>query len=170
MASDEVNYLILEYIFCIVAILNNLNESILVLVYDGRVMALAGGTLGCTISGVLEQFLPLVLTCLAMIMGFHIWFVIVRRSKYTERQLLKWYCLGAFGIPAILTSIACILLRDKDYLSAYPRKYYCEFAESEITFWTFAVPMMAIAIPGILCTGKKKGSRDMARTTAPATS
>ncbi|GJJ73748.1 hypothetical protein EMPS_06106 [Entomortierella parvispora] len=174
MASDEVNYLILEYvsialflflfghcfyrginytlqIFCIVAILNNINETVLLLAYDDRVMARAGGSPGCTISAVFEQFLPLAITCLASCMGFHIWFVIVRRSKYTEQQLLKWYCLFSFGMPAIATSIACILLRDWEDLSSYPRKFYCDLRSSNITLGTFAIPMLVVAIPGIIC-------------------
>ena len=174
MASDEVNYLILEFvsvalllflfghcfyrginytlqIFCIVAILNNINETVLLLVYGNHVMTRAGGSPGCIISAVFEQFLPLSITCLATCMGFHIWFVIVRRSKYTEKELLKWYCLFSFGVPAFTTSIACILLRDWKDLSSYPRNYYCDLRKTDITLGTFAIPVLIVALPGIMC-------------------
>jgi hypothetical protein len=179
MASNEVTYLILEYvsiflflflfghchyrginytlqIFCIVAILNNINETILLFAFDNRVMDEARGSLGCTVSAVFEQFFPLVLSCLATCMGFHIWFVIVQRSKFTESQLLKWYCLVSFGLPALVTAIACILLRNEDYLNAYPRQYYCDLQDTDVTLGTFVIPIMVVAIPGIVWTSKGK--------------
>ncbi|KAK3846142.1 MAG: hypothetical protein J3R72DRAFT_434250 [Linnemannia gamsii] len=174
MASQEVTYLIFGYIgillflflighcmyrsinytlqiFCAVAILNNINESFLLLRYGENVMSRAHGTPGCIFSAVFEQFIPLAVSSLATCMGFNIWYLIVMRSKFTEKEMLKWYCLYSFGMPLVVTSIALILLRNQPFLSAYPRKYYCDLGGTNITYWTFAVPMLVTAIIGILC-------------------
>ncbi|KAF9904112.1 hypothetical protein EC991_003087 [Linnemannia zychae] len=174
MASQEVAYLIFGYvgillffflighcmyrsinytlqIFCAAAILNNINESFLLLRYGDNVMTLAPGTPGCIFSAVFEQFIPLAVSSLATCMGFNIWYLIVMRSKQTEKEMLKWYCLYSFGIPFFVTSIALILLRNQPFLSSYPRKYYCDLGGTNITYWTFAVPMLVTAVLGILC-------------------
>ncbi|KAF9087800.1 hypothetical protein BGX29_000605 [Mortierella sp. GBA35] len=174
MASQEVAYLILEYIsialflfllghciyrsinytlqiFCVVAILNNINESILLLHYEDRVMARTYGTVGCTISAIFEQLIPLILNSLAACMGFNIWYLIVVRTVRTERQMLKWYCLFSFGMPLIATSVAVILLRNEPFYSAYPRRYYCDLGGVRVTHGTFAYPMLVTCILGILC-------------------
>jgi len=177
MASQEVIYLILEYvsialfmflighcayrginytlqIFCIAAILNNLNESVLLLKYQERVIAQAKGTMGCTVSAVFEQYIPMVVSCLATCMGFNIWYLIVMRSKRTEKEMLKWYCLFSFGFPLVATIVAMILLRNEPHMTSYPRKFYCDLAGIYVTRWTYAVPALVIALPGMLCAGK----------------
>ncbi|KAF9428902.1 hypothetical protein BGZ94_000563 [Podila epigama] len=94
----------------------------------------------------------MVLSLLASCMGFHIWFVIVRKSTKTELQMLKWYCLIAFSIPLIATSIALILLRNQPFFSSYPRRFFCDFKESFVTLGTFVIPLTIGALPGIVLT------------------
>ncbi|KAG0268522.1 hypothetical protein BGZ95_002425 [Linnemannia exigua] len=145
----SINYTL--QIFCAVAIFNNINESFLLLRYGENVMSRAHGTPGCIFSAVFEQFIPLAVSSLATCMGFNIWYLIVMRSKHTEKEMLKWYCLYSFGMPLVVTSVALILLRNQPFLSSYPRKYYCDLGGTNITYWTFAVPMLITAILGILC-------------------
>ncbi|KAG0026044.1 hypothetical protein BGZ82_009681 [Podila clonocystis] len=151
-AYRGINYTLL--IFCVVGIVNSINETFLVFMYKDQVMEMAGGTAGCTTSAIIEQYTPMVLNLLATSMAFHIWFVIVWKSNRIELQMLKWYCLVSFGIPLITTSIALILLRNEPYFSAYPRRYFCDFKESYVTIGTFAIPMTLCAVPGILLTCK----------------
>jgi hypothetical protein len=89
-------------------------------------------------------------------MGFNIWLLVVRGTKMTERELLKRYCLFAFGIPAIATSTALILRRNEAHFSAVPRKYFCDFDDTMVTRWTYGVPMFLAALPSVLfaCEGK----------------
>lgn len=147
-AYRGINYTL--QIFCVVGIINSINETFLVFMYKDQVIEKAGGTAACTTSAVLEQYTPMVLNLLATSMAFHIWFVIVWKSNRIELQMLKWYCLVSFGIPFITTSIALILLRNEPYFSAYPRRYFCDFKESYVTMGTFAIPMTLGAVPGIL--------------------
>ncbi|KAG0011059.1 hypothetical protein BGZ81_002410 [Podila clonocystis] len=151
-AYRGINYTL--QIFCVVGIVNSINETFLVFKYNDQVMEMAGGTAGCTTSAIIEQYTPMVLNLLATSMAFHIWFVIVWKSNRVELQMLKWYCLVSFGIPLITTSIAMILLRNEPYFSAYPRRYFCDFKESYVTMGTFAIPMILCAVPGILLTCK----------------
>ncbi|KAF9934118.1 hypothetical protein FBU30_003399 [Linnemannia zychae] len=174
MTAQETNYVILEYIsitlflflighcaykrinftlqiFSIAAIFNNINESFLLIKYGDWVQTMAKGTSGCICSAVFEQLVPLTVSSLAACMGFNIWYLIVLRTKKTEKEMLKWYCLVSFGGSAILTMTAVILLRNDPYFSAYPRKYYCDLGGSYVTRWTFAVPMLITALVGILC-------------------
>ncbi|KAK3828611.1 MAG: hypothetical protein J3Q66DRAFT_15596 [Benniella sp.] len=171
----EITYLILEYvgivlllflfghcvyrsinytlqIICLVGILNNLNESVLLVHYRSHVLTEAKGTTVCTVSAVLEHFVPLSLTLLSGCMGFNVWFLIVRTSKLVERQLIPWYCLVSFGIPLITTVIAIILLRDEPYWTAYPRRFYCSMGENDVTLGTFTIFMLLGALFGILFT------------------
>ncbi|KAG0283906.1 hypothetical protein BGZ96_011739 [Linnemannia gamsii] len=173
MASEGALYLVLEYIsillfiflvghcnyrsinytlqiFCVTAIFNNINESFLIFRYGDRVIPDAMGTPGCIFSGVMEQFIPLAVSSLATCMSFNIWFLIVLRTKRTEKELLKWYCLFAFGFSFIMTTIAVILLRGEPFLSSYPRMYYCDLRGTQVTRWTFAVPMLITALTGML--------------------
>ncbi|KAF9378569.1 hypothetical protein CPB97_009503 [Podila verticillata] len=136
-------------IFCVVGIINTLNETFLVFMYRDHVMEMAGGTAACTTSAIIEQYTPMVLNLLATSMAFHIWFVIVWNGARIELQMLKWYCLVSFGVPLITTSIALILLRNEPHFSAYPRQYFCDFKESFVTIGTFAIPMTLGAVPGI---------------------
>ncbi|KAF9371075.1 hypothetical protein CPC16_003304 [Podila verticillata] len=147
-AYRGINYTL--QIFCVVGIINSLNETFLVFMYRDHVMEMAGGTAACTASAIIEQYTPMVLNLLATSMAFHIWFVIVWKSNRIELQMLKWYCLFSFGIPLITTSIALILLRNEPHFSAYPRQYFCDFKESFVTVGTFAIPMTLGAVPGIL--------------------
>ncbi|KAG0085489.1 hypothetical protein BGZ93_006021 [Podila epicladia] len=149
-AYRGINYTL--QIFCVVGIINSINETFLVFMHKGQVVAMAGGTAACTVSAIIEQFTPMALNLLATSMAFHIWFVIVWKSSRIELQMLKWYCLVSFGIPIATTSIAMILLRNEPHFSAYPRRYYCDFKESYVTVGTFAIPMTLWAIPGILLT------------------
>ncbi|KAF9298475.1 hypothetical protein BGZ74_009370 [Mortierella antarctica] len=151
-AYRGINYTL--QIFCVVGIINSINETFLVFMHKGQVVAMAGGTAACTTSAIIEQFTPMALNLLATSMAFHIWFVIVWQSSRIELQMLKWYCLVSFGIPLITTSIALILLHNEPYFSAYPRRYYCDFKESHVTIGTFAIPMTLWAVPGILLTCK----------------
>ncbi|KAI8361294.1 hypothetical protein B0O80DRAFT_437215 [Mortierella sp. GBAus27b] len=146
----SINYIL--QVICIVAILNNINESVLVLHYGHRVMSEAGGTAGCVVSAVFEHFIPLSLTLLATCVGVNVWLMIVRSTKYVELQLIPWYCLVAFGVPLVTTAIAIILMRDQPHLSAYPRRYYCSLAENNVTLGTFTVPMLIGALIGIAFT------------------
>lgn len=173
MASEGALYLVLEYIsitlfiflvghcnyrsinytlqvFCITAIFNNINESFLIFRYGDRVIPDAFGTAGCIISGVFEQFIPLAVSSFAACMSFNIWYLIVLRTKRTEKEMLKWYCMVAFGFSFFMTTIAVILLRNEPYLSSYPRMYYCDLRGTQITRWTFAIPMLLTAITGML--------------------
>ncbi|KAF8943729.1 hypothetical protein BGZ47_005113 [Haplosporangium gracile] len=173
MASEGTLYLVLEYIsitlfiflvghcnyrsinytlqiFCITAIFNNINESFLIFRYGDRVIPDAFGTAGCIISGVFEQFIPLSVSSFAACMSFNIWYLIVLRTKRTEKEMLKWYCMAAYGFSFIMTTIAVILLRNEPYLSSYPRMYYCDLRGTQVTRWTFAVPMLLTAIAGML--------------------
>ncbi|KAF9127802.1 hypothetical protein BGW39_005621 [Mortierella sp. 14UC] len=145
----SINYTL--QIFCTFAILNNINESFLLLHYGDNVMSRAFGTPGCIISAFFEQFIPLAISSLATCMGFNIWYLIVMRATRTEKEMFKWYCLYSFGMPLSVTSIALILLRNQPFLSSYPRKYYCDLGGTNITYWTFAVPMLVTAVLGILC-------------------
>ncbi|KAF9546702.1 hypothetical protein EC957_009462 [Mortierella hygrophila] len=173
MASEGALYLVLEYIsitlfiflvghcnyrsinytlqiFCITAIFNNINESFLIFRYGDRVIPDAFGTAGCIISGVFEQFIPLAVSSFAACMSFNIWYLIVLRTKRTEKELLKWYCIIAYGFSFFMTTIAVILLRNEPYLSSYPRMYYCDLRGTQVTRWTFAIPMLLTAITGML--------------------
>src|SRR5690349_4180800 len=176
MASEGALYLVLEYIsitlfiflvghcnyrsinytlqvFCITAIFNHINESFLIFRYGDRVIPDAFGTAGCIISGVFEQFIPLAVSSFAACMSFNIWYLIVLRTKRTEKEMLKWYCMVAFGFSFFMTTIAVILLRNEPYLSSYPRMYYCDLRGTQITRWTFAIPMLLTAITGMLFSG-----------------
>ncbi|KAF9287753.1 hypothetical protein BGZ68_001298 [Mortierella alpina] len=177
MAADELTFLILEYVgivlylylfghcayrsinytlqvICVVGILNNINETFILLMFDDRVMTNAHGTNACIVSAVFEQFLPLSIASLTTCMGFNIWFLIVRKSRKKERQILKWYCLISFGVSAFATAIAVILLRNQLYFATYTRSYYCDLEESYITLGTFAIPMLLVAMPGIYFAGR----------------
>ncbi|KAF9942479.1 hypothetical protein BGZ67_001461 [Mortierella alpina] len=177
MAADELTFLILEYVgialylylfghcvyrsinytlqvICVVGILNNINETFILLMFDDRVMTDARGTNACIISAVFEQFLPLSIALLTTCMGFNIWYLIVRKSRKKERQMLKWYCLVSFGVSAFATAIAVVLLRNRPYFATYTRKYYCDLEESYITLGTVAIPMLLAAMPGIYFAGR----------------
>lgn len=178
--SQDVTYLILEYvgialllflfghcvyrsinyvlqIICIVTIFNNLNESVLLIHYgSNRVISEAQGSVACTVSAVLEHFIPLSLTLLNTCMAFNVWFLILQPTKFVERQLVPWYCLFAFGVSLVTVAITMILLKDKPYWTAYPRQYYCSFQETNVTLATFGVPMLIGALFGIVFTRKWK--------------
>ncbi|KAF9974000.1 hypothetical protein BGZ73_002722 [Actinomortierella ambigua] len=104
----------------------------------------------CIISAVFEHLIPLILTFLASCIGFHIWLAVVVKHKTTEQQMLKWYCLVSIGIPTATTALACILLRDQPYLTSYPRRFYCALADTPVTAGTFAFPLLAVSIPGMV--------------------
>jgi len=146
----SINYTL--QIICLVAIVNNLNESVLFVHYGSHVSTEAQGTTGCLVSAILEHFVPLALTIMAGCMGFNVWFLIVRTSTLVERQLIKWYCLVSFGVPLITTAIAIILLRDEPYWTAYPRRYYCSMGENDVTLGTFTIFMLLGAVFGIIFT------------------
>ncbi|KAF9955958.1 hypothetical protein BGZ72_003216 [Mortierella alpina] len=177
MAADELTFLILEYVgialylyllghcayrsinytlqvICIVGILNNINETFILLMFDDRVMTDAHGTNACIVSAVFEQFLPLSIASLTTCMGFNIWFLIVRKSRKKEWQILKWYCLISFGLSAFATTIAVVLLRNQPYFATYTRRYYCDLEENYVTLGTFAIPMLLAAMPGIYFAGR----------------
>ncbi|KAF9924701.1 hypothetical protein BGZ65_008195 [Modicella reniformis] len=109
----------------------------------------AQGTVVCTVSAIIEHYIPLVLALLSTCMGFNIWFLVVQATNYVERQLIRWYCLFSFGIPLVTTVTAIILLRNEPQWSAYPRQYYCSLRESNITLVTFGVFMLLAALLGI---------------------
>ncbi|KAG0348805.1 hypothetical protein BC939DRAFT_505264 [Gamsiella multidivaricata] len=149
-AYRGINYLL--QIFCVAAIINNINESILVLYYGGQDLAPVRGTDACIVSAFFEQYVPIVLTLLAACMGINIWRLIVWQSKRTERQMLPWYCLFAFGVPFVSVVIDIILLRNEPEWMAYPRRYFCDLKETNVTLATFAIPMVVGAFAGILFT------------------
>ncbi|ORZ27140.1 hypothetical protein BCR41DRAFT_184490 [Lobosporangium transversale] len=146
----SINFLL--QIFSIVAILNNINESVLPIYYNDQVMSQAYGTTGCTVSAIFGHYIPIVLNLLAACMGFNVWLLIVHRSKYKERQLLPWYCLFSFGVPLVMTIIAIILLRNEPHWAANSRRYCCDFQHTSITTGTFAIPMLAGGAAGVLFT------------------
>ncbi|KAG0296141.1 hypothetical protein BGZ98_001098, partial [Dissophora globulifera] len=130
----SINYLL--QVFSVVAICNNINETAILLHYNGHVVDNATCALGCTVSAIFERYLPLVLTFLASCIGFNVWFMVVYKSHHTERQLLKWYCLVSFGVPLIATIITVILLKDEPNLTAYPRRYYYDLRHTSVTMGT----------------------------------
>ncbi|KAK3846183.1 MAG: hypothetical protein J3R72DRAFT_516493 [Linnemannia gamsii] len=170
----SINYTL--QIFCIVAIFNNINESTLLFFHDHNhnhkntdnqnnnndnnisnnqndyddLGASVYGTRGCTISAFLEQFLPLMMTCLATCMAFNIWFLVIIKARFTERELVKWYAAIAVLVAGIPTCIAAVLLRNEPFFSAFPRRFYCNLEDGPVTRGTFAGTMLAVAIPGIL--------------------
>ncbi|KAK3831293.1 MAG: hypothetical protein JOS17DRAFT_744905 [Linnemannia elongata] len=90
------------------------------------------------------------MNCLACCMAFNIWYLVVLKARFTERKLVKWYCLFSVMVPLVATCVAVVLLRDQPYFSAFPRQFYCNLADGAVTRGTFAGPMFAVAIPGIL--------------------
>lgn len=87
-------------------------------------------------------------------MAFNIWYLVVLKARFTERKLVKWYCLFSVMVPLVATCVAVVLLRDQPYFSAFPRQFYCNLADGAVTRGTFAGPMFAVAIPGILFSRK----------------
>jgi hypothetical protein len=53
-------------------------------------------------------------------------------------------------VALVPTCVAAVLLRGEAFFSAFPRQFYCNLADSAVTRGTFAGPMLAVAIPGIL--------------------
>ncbi|KAK5816091.1 hypothetical protein F5H01DRAFT_379763, partial [Linnemannia elongata] len=148
--ARSINYTL--QVFCLIAIFNNINESFLLFIHDHNqdLSASTYGTPGCTVSAFFEQFLPLMMTCLASCMAFNIWYQVVLKARFTERQLVKWYCLFSVVVSSVATCVAVVLLKDQPYFSAFPRQFYCNLADSAVTKGTFAGPMLVVAIPGIL--------------------
>ena len=146
--SRSINYTL--QVFCIVAIFNNINESTLIFVHDHQDFGAHYGDPGCTISAFFEQLLPLTMNCLCSCMAFNIWYLVVLKGGRTERGLLRWYCLFSFTVPVVTTSVAAILLRGAPHFSAFPSQFYCNLADSTTTRGTFAGPMLAVSITGIL--------------------
>ncbi|KAK3846141.1 MAG: hypothetical protein J3R72DRAFT_486886 [Linnemannia gamsii] len=143
------NYLL--RVFCVVSIITLLCETILLFVYPNHNIAPARGTVVCTISAITEQYVPLVTNLLAACMGFNVWLLVVRGSKLTERELLKWYCLFSFGVPVVTTATALLILHHIDTnFTAMPRKYFCEFGAIIVTRWTYGLPMLLAALPSVL--------------------
>ncbi|KAG0294180.1 hypothetical protein BGZ97_005141 [Linnemannia gamsii] len=95
--SRSINYTL--QVFCIVAIFNNINESTLLFTHyhsqqdnqgqDQNLSTDAYGTPGCTISAFFEQFLPLMMNCLATCMACNIWCLVVFKARFEERELVK---------------------------------------------------------------------------------
>ncbi|KAG9071080.1 hypothetical protein KI688_008623 [Linnemannia hyalina] len=60
-------------------------------------------------------------------------------------------CLFSFGVPALTTATAMIILRHKSHnFTAAPRKYFCDFEDLRVALWTFGVPMLLTAVPSVL--------------------
>ncbi|KAF9127803.1 hypothetical protein BGW39_005622 [Mortierella sp. 14UC] len=138
-------------IFCVVSIITCLCESILLFIYPKHNIEPIRGTLVCTVSAIVEQYILLASNLLAACLGFNIWLLVVRGSTLTERELLKWYCLFAFAVPVITTSTALLILHHEDvHFTAVPRKYFCDFDNTLVTRWTCGVPMFLAALPSVL--------------------
>ncbi|KAF9150517.1 hypothetical protein DFQ26_001571, partial [Actinomortierella ambigua] len=140
-------------LFCAVALLNNVNETMLILHQLTLGMTSVDATRGepiCIANAVIEHLLPLVLAFLASCIGFHIWFVVVAKQSTTEQQMVKWYCLVSIGIPVVITILACVLLRDRPYFTSYPHRFYCTLADTPVTAATFALPLFVASVPGII--------------------
>ncbi|KAG0377790.1 hypothetical protein BGX24_005466 [Mortierella sp. AD032] len=135
------NYLL--RVFCVVSIITLLCETILLFVYPNHNIAPARGTVVCTISAITEQYVPLVTNLLAACMGFNVWLLVVRGSKLTERELLKWYCLFSFGVPVVTTATALVILHHIDTnFTAMPRKHCLRLIFFVIAFGAIVIMLV----------------------------